>query len=106
MNWGYQWSYNQGAGTNDFVTSIITLLFQLLWLAFVVGLIVALIVIVKNYLFNGKKLDLSFLNSSFLEIDAQNDVNNETEPICPSCGGEVMLGLKYCPRCGAELNDK
>lgn len=111
-NWGYHWSYNQGSGATSFATSIIGLLFQLLWFAFVIGLIVALIVIIKNYLFNGKRLDLSFLNSSFLDTktDTQNDIVSQSsiysEPTCLGCGGEVMLGLKYCPRCGAELNDK
>lgn len=107
-NWGYHWSYNQGAGANDFIT----LVSQLLWFAFVVGLIVALIVIVKNYFLNGKKSDLSFLSSVF--SDSKQDTQNNTviesglsdDAICPCCGQEVMMGLKYCPGCGAELIEK
>lgn len=103
-NWGYHSSYNQGAGANDFVT----LVFQLLWFA----IVVALIVIVKNYLFNGKKLDLSFLSSSYYESkpDTQNNTASESglsvDANCPCCGQEVIMGLKYCHGCSAELIEK
>ena len=103
--WNYQWSYGGGNG-NTLISSTLVLFVKLLWLVLVASLVIGLVVIIKKYLFDGEKLDLSFLvNNTSPDISNKTGEDTESEYNCPCCGAVITDDQKICHLCQANRNE-
>ncbi|MGJ7920276.1 zinc ribbon domain-containing protein [Neobacillus sp. LXY-4] len=115
----YTYGYNNSFGINGFITSII----QVLLVVFIVGLLVAIVMIVKNNLLNLEEFDsikekfgFSTTVNDIKEKLSDEETNEPTETLvevpnqaekskktCPECGYELDPEWKICLNCGKEL---
>lgn len=116
--YGYYPNYGQGMASNAnwAITPVLLLIIKLLWFVFVVSLVIGLAVAAKKYIFEGRKLNLGFLEELVSighecphcgtklgsEFNYCPTCKADLKEPCSSCGKELKINWKYCPACGAN----
>lgn len=85
-----------GAGLAGTTSFILLLLIKLLFVLFVIGLVVGIILAIKNYIFTEedvKKIKCAFAGQK----------KEAAKKPCSACGKELDEQWKVCPFCGNEI---
>lgn len=82
-----------GISLGSILAGILIILIKLLSILLVVGLVLGIWVVVKDYLFPGGQNPFAGLTQSFVQPKMN----------CPKCGSSVDTKWDYCPDCGQHL---
>lgn len=86
------------AGMIGTTSLILLVLIKILFVLFIIGLVVGIVLAIKNYIFTDddvRKMKSTFVGS---KVTAMNT--------CATCGKELDNQWKVCPYCGNEIENK